>query len=50
MEMNLCSLERVKGILPTTNFQLLGEQLVVGKDKNIGKCDTMAGEMFQINF
>lgn len=31
--------EKVKQILPTTNFQLLGEQLVVGKDNTIGKCD-----------
>jgi hypothetical protein len=30
---------KVKDVLPNTNFELLGEQLVVGKDKNIGKCD-----------
>lgn len=31
--------QKVKGILPSTNFELLGEQLVVGKDNTIGKCD-----------
>lgn len=29
--------ERVKGVLPSTNFELLGEQLMVGN--GIGKCD-----------
>jgi hypothetical protein len=29
----------IKRLLPSTNFELLGEQLVVGKEKNIGKCD-----------
>lgn len=31
--------QKVKYILPKTNFELLGEQLVVGKDNGIGKCD-----------
>lgn len=31
--------QQVKKILPSTRFELLGEQLVVGKDNNIGKCD-----------
>jgi hypothetical protein len=31
--------QRVKSILPSTKFDLLGEQLVVGKDNGIGKCD-----------
>jgi len=31
--------QKVKYILPSTNFELLGEQLVVGKDNKIGKCD-----------
>lgn len=31
--------QKVKNILPKTNFELLGEQLIVGKDNNIGKCD-----------
>jgi hypothetical protein len=31
--------QKVKCILPKTNFELLGEQLVVGKDNGIGKCD-----------
>jgi hypothetical protein len=31
--------QKVKGILPSTNFELLGEQLIVGKDNGIGKCD-----------
>ena len=30
---------KIKDILPTTNFQLLGEQLIVGKDNTVGKCD-----------
>lgn len=29
----------IKKLLPSTNFELLGEQLVVGKDNNVGKCD-----------
>jgi hypothetical protein len=32
-------MEQVKKILPTTNFELLGEHLIVGKENNIGKCD-----------
>ena len=31
--------QKVKHILPSTNFELLGEQLIVGKDNGIGKCD-----------
>jgi len=31
--------QKVKSILPKTKFELLGEQLVVGKDNSIGKCD-----------
>ncbi len=31
--------QKVKNILPKTNFELLGEQLIVGKDNTIGKCD-----------
>jgi len=31
--------QKVKMILPKTNFELLGEQLIVGKDNTIGKCD-----------
>lgn len=31
--------QKIKSILPSTNFELLGEQLIVGKDNTIGKCD-----------
>jgi hypothetical protein len=31
--------QKVKSMLPGTNFELLGEQLIVGKDNTIGKCD-----------
>jgi hypothetical protein len=31
--------QKVKDMLPRTNFELLGEQLVLGKDNTIGKCD-----------
>lgn len=31
--------EKIKSILPKTNYELLGEQLIVGKDNKIGKCD-----------
>jgi hypothetical protein len=31
--------QKVKCFLPSTNFELLGEQLIVGKDNTIGKCD-----------
>ncbi len=31
--------QKVKNMLPETNFELLGEQLIVGKDNTVGKCD-----------
>lgn len=31
--------QTIKNILPTTNFELLGEHLVVGNESTIGKCD-----------
>jgi hypothetical protein len=31
--------QKIKYMLPRTNFELLGEQLIVGKDNKIGKCD-----------
>ena len=31
--------EKIKEMIKSTNYQLLGEQLIVGKDNKIGKCD-----------